>query len=115
VGTGADAPAPSKDERLQRLVQQVRSGSADAAEALADMTDHESWVATARAGGIVPLLALLTAQDPAAGAEAARALRSLMFNDENQVMIAQAGAIAPLVTLVKSGTDGQKGQAGGRF
>ena len=115
VGTGADAPAPSKDERLQRLVEQVRSGSADAAGALADMRDDASRVAIARAGGIVPLVALLTAQDPAAGAEAARALRSLTFNDKNQVLIAQAGAIAPLVTQVKSGTDGQKGQAGGRF
>jgi hypothetical protein len=109
AGTGADAPAPSKNERLQRLVEQVRSGSADAAGALADMTDNESRVAIARAGGIVPLVALLTAQDPAAGAEAARALRSLAYNNvENQVLIAQAGAIAPLVTLVQSGTAGQK-------
>ncbi|KOO24460.1 vacuolar protein 8, partial [Chrysochromulina tobinii] len=114
VGTGADAPpAPSKDERLQRLVEQVRSGSADAAGALADMTDDESRVAIARAGGIVPLVALLTAQDPAAGAEAARALRSLAYNAENRVLIVQAGAIAPLVTLVQSGTDGQKEQAAG--
>ena len=113
VGTGADAPAPSKDERLQRLVEQVRSGSADAAGALADMTDDESRVAIARAGGIVPLVALLTAQDPAAGAEAARALRSLATNAENKVLIVQAGAIAPLVTLVQSGTDGQKEQAAG--
>jgi len=114
VGTGADAPAPSKDERLQRLVEQVRSGSADAAGALADMGDDESRVAIARAGGIVPLVALLTAQDPAAGAEAARALRSLAYNNaENQVLIAQAGAIAPLVTLVQSGTDRQKEHAAG--
>eukprot|EP00900_Chrysochromulina_parva_P019938 jgi/Chrpa1/27946/Chrysochromulina_OHIO_Genome00012928-RA len=111
VGTGADAPAPSKDERLQWLVEQVRSGSADAAGALADMTDDESRVAIARAGGIVPLVALLTAQDPAAGAEAARALRSLAYNATNKVLIAQDGAIAPLVTLVQSGTDGQKQQA----
>jgi hypothetical protein len=114
VGTGADAPAPSTDERLLRLVEQVRSGSADAAGALADMTDDESRVAIARAGGIEPLVALLTAQDPAAGAEAARALRSLANNnDENEVLIAQAGAIAPLVTLVQSGTAGQKEQAAG--
>ena len=114
AGTSADAPAPSKDERLQRLVEQVRSGSADAAGALADMTDDESRVAIARAGGIVPLVALLTAQDPAAGAEAARALRSLAYNNaENQVLIAQAGAIAPLVTLVQSGTDRQKESAAG--
>jgi hypothetical protein len=113
VGTGADAPAPSKDERLQRLIEQVRSGSADAAGALADMCDNESRVAIARADGIEPLVALLTAPDPAAGAEAARALRSLAFNAENKVSIAQAGAIAPLVTLVKSGTDGQKEQAAG--
>ena len=108
VGTGADAPA-----RLQRLVEQVRSGSADAAGALADMRDDESRVAIARAGGIVPLVALLTAQDPAAGAEAARALRSLAINAENKVLIAQAGAFAPLVTLVQSGTDDQKEQAAG--
>jgi hypothetical protein len=68
VGTGADAPALSRDERLQRLVQRVRNSSADAAGALADMRDDESRVAIARAGGIVPLVALLTAQDPAAGA-----------------------------------------------
>ena len=111
VGTGADAPALSRDERLQRLVEQVRSGSADAAGALADMRDDESRVAIARAGGIVPLVALLTAQDPAAGAEAARALWNLAFYDENQVLIVQAGAIAPLVTLVQSGTAGQKEQA----
>jgi hypothetical protein len=103
----AGAPAPSKDKRLQLLVEQVRSGSADAAGALADMGDDESRVAIARAGGIVPLVALLTAQDPAAGAEAARALRCLAFNAENKVLIAQAGAIAPLVTLVQSGTAGQ--------
>ena len=113
VGTGAGAPAPSKDERLQRLVQQVRSGSANAAGALADMRDDESRVAISRSGGIVPLVALLTAQEPAAGAEAARALRSLAVNAENQVLIAQAGAIAPLVTLVQSGTDGQKEHAAG--
>jgi vacuolar protein 8 len=113
VGTGADAPALSKDERLQRLVQRVRNSSADAAGALADMRDNESRVAIARAGGIVPLVAMLTAQDPAAGAEAARALRSLAINAENKVLIAQAGAIAPLVTLVQSGTAGQKEQAAG--
>ena len=113
VGTGAGAPAPSKDEQLQRLVQQVRSGSANAAGALADMRDDESRVAISRSGGIVPLVALLTAQEPAAGAEAARALRSLAVNAENKVLIAQAGAIAPLVTLVQSGTDGQKEQAAG--
>jgi len=111
AGTGADAPAPSKDEPLQRLVEQVRSGSADAAGALADMRDDASRVAIARAGGIVPLVALLTAQDPAAGAEAARALQSLALNAENRVVIAQAGAIVPLVTLVQSGTDGQKEHA----
>ena len=99
------------DAELQRLVEQVRSGSADAAGALADMGDDESRVAIARAGGIVPLVALLTAQDPAAGAEAARALRSLTRIAENKVLIAQAGAIAPLVTLVQSGTDGQKKSA----
>jgi vacuolar protein 8 len=113
VGTGADAPAPSKDKRLQRLVEQVSSGSLDAAGALADMRENESRVAIARAGGIMPLVALLTAQDPAAGAEAARALRSLAINAENKNMIAQAGALAPLVTLVKSGTDDQKEQAAG--
>jgi hypothetical protein len=91
AGTGADAPAPSKDERLQRLIEQVRSGRADAAGALADMGDDESRVAIAREGGIVPLVALLTAQDPAAGAEAARALRSLAVNAKNRVLIAQAG------------------------
>jgi vacuolar protein 8 len=113
MGTGADAPAPSKDERLQRLVQQVRSGSAYAAGALADMRENELRVAIARAGGIEPLVALLTAKDPAAGAEAARALRSLAINAENKVSIAQAGAIVALVTLVKSGTDDQKEQAAG--
>jgi vacuolar protein 8 len=113
VGTGADSPAPSKDERLQRLVQQVRNGSLDAAGALADMRENESRVAIARAGGIVPLVALLTAQDPAAGAEAARALRSLAINAENKKSIEQAGAIAPLVTLLKCGTDDQKEQAAG--
>eukprot|EP00900_Chrysochromulina_parva_P014880 jgi/Chrpa1/23393/Chrysochromulina_OHIO_Genome00027730-RA len=60
VGTGADAPAPPKDKRLQRLVEQVSSGSLDAAGALADMRENESRVAIARAGGIVPLVALLT-------------------------------------------------------
>eukprot|EP00900_Chrysochromulina_parva_P024582 jgi/Chrpa1/6758/Chrysochromulina_OHIO_Genome00009813-RA len=113
VGTGTDAPAPSKDERLHQLVQQVLSGSAYAAGALADMRENESRVAIARAGAIVPLVALLTAQDPAAGAEAARALRSLAINAENKVSIAQAGAIAPLVMLVQSGTDDQKEQAAG--
>mgnify|MGYP000890472750 CR=1 FL=1 len=113
VGMGADSPAPSKDERLQRLVEQVRNGSADAAGALADMRENESRVAIARARGIVPLVALLTAQDPAARAEAARALRSLAINAENKVSIEQAGAIAPLVTLLKSGTDDQKEQAAG--
>jgi hypothetical protein len=112
AGMAADAPAPSKDERLQRLVELVRSGSADAAGALADMGDDESRVAIARAGGIVPLVALLTAQDPAAGAEAARALRNLSVgNDENRGSIAQAGAIPPLVALLQSGTDGQKENA----
>ena len=108
-------PRPSKDERLQRLVQQVRSGSADAAGALADMGDDESRVAIARAGGIVPLKALLMAHEHAAGAEAARALRNLALNAENKVLIAQAGAIAPLVTLVQSGTDGQKEQAAAKL
>eukprot|EP00900_Chrysochromulina_parva_P027522 jgi/Chrpa1/9403/Chrysochromulina_OHIO_Genome00013106-RA len=111
AGTAADAPAPSKDERLQRLLELVRSGSADAAGALADMGDDESRVAIARAGGIVPLVALLTAQDPAAGAEAARALRNLSVDDENSVSIAQAGAIPLLVGLTQSGTDGQKENA----
>ena len=112
AGTSADAPAPSKDERLQRLVELVRSGSADAAGALADMGDDESRVAIARAGGIVPLVALLSAQDPAAGAEAARALRNLSVDhDENRISIAQAGAIPPLVALLQSGTDGQKENA----
>jgi hypothetical protein len=115
VGTGADAPAaPSKDERLQRLIQQVRSGSADAAGALADMGDNESRVAIARAGGIAPLVTLVKSGTDDQKEYAAAALWNLAYdNVENQVLIAQAGAITPLVTLVQSGTDGQKENATG--
>ena len=71
-------------------------------------------MAIAAAGGIAPLVALVTNGTPGAREEAAGALKNLACgNYANKVAIAAAGGIAPLVALVTNGTPGAREEAAG--
>ena len=70
-------------------------------------------MAIAKAGGIAPLVALARGGTDGQKEEAARALRNLACNADNQVAIATAGGIPPLVALARDGSDGQMEAAAG--
>ena len=80
-------------------------GKANAATALQDLARNnaDSRVKIAQAGGIAPLIALLSSGDAAGKEQAAGALWNLGVNDDNKVKIVQAGGIAPLIALLTSG------------
>ena len=65
--------------------------------------DDQNQAAIAAAGGIPPLVALVTSGNDAAKLSAAGALLNLALNDQNQAAIAGAGGIPPLIALVTSG------------
>ena len=70
---------------------------------------EDNQVAIARAGGLAPLVALLSSSSEITAQYAAAALRSLAREQqENQIALAKAGAIAPLVELL--GTDSAETQ-----
>ena len=54
----------------------------------------------ARAGGIGPLLAIVTSRNPHAQAQGASALALSRFNRDNQDSVARAGGIKLLVDLL---------------
>ncbi|CAL1157836.1 unnamed protein product, partial [Cladocopium goreaui] len=73
--------------------------------------NDQNKAAIAAAGGIPPLVALVTSGSDSAKEPAAGALRNLAMNDQNMAAIAAAGGIPPLVALVTSGSDSAKEQA----
>ena len=65
--------------------------------------NEDNQTAIARAGGIVPLVALLSSDSDITAQYAAAALESLARDHtENVILLARAGAIAPLVDLLGS-------------
>mmetsp|Transcript_46654 Transcript_46654/g.92104 ORF Transcript_46654/g.92104 Transcript_46654/m.92104 type:complete len:254 (-) Transcript_46654:739-1500(-) len=97
---------------MEELVAQLMSQSSDgvkenAAGALASHgVNNESGTAIVKAGGVPPLVGLLTSGTDVAKENAARALGKLAVNDENsRKIIAHAGAVPSLETLLNSGTD----------
>ena len=87
------------------------STSADADESPADLAiEHDGGggdrlSAIASAGGIVPLVALVTTGAPLSKERAASALWHLSVDAVNQIAIAKASGIAPLVQLLDDGTE----------
>jgi len=61
--------------------------------------------AIAAAGGIIPLVALVTTGAPLSKERAASALWHLSVDAGNQLAIAKAGGIGPLVQLLDDGTE----------
>eukprot|EP00435_Cladocopium_sp_Y103_P017605 s551_g4.t1 len=108
------------DDEIQNRVQSLRNPKASdrekkkAAESLANLAlkNDENKVAIAAAGGIPPLVALVTSGSDAAKTQAAFALRNLALkNDQNRAAIAAAGGIPPLIALVTSSSDSAKKEA----
>ena len=105
-----DIPKPNMSRRdIERQVALVTNGSAfektEAVRALGNLArvNAASRTAIGRAGGIPPLVALLT-QGPNGGSAAVEALRNLAYNNPaNKVAIVAAGAVGPLVALVRAG------------
>ena len=64
-------------------------------------------------GSISTLIKFVTSGTDAGKENAARALRNLAVNADNQIAIATKGGIEPLIALVKSGTDVGKEKAAG--
>ena len=88
-----------KDERA------VSEAREKAAAALANLAKNfENEVNIVLAGGLPPLIALLSSGTPLAQEYAAAALFSLSFNADNKVVIAQARGVSPLIALLSSGT-----------
>ena len=100
----------TEDAGIPPLVDLLKEASADegayesptrALWHLAATEDNQT--AIARAGGIAPLVTLLTSHSDSTAQYAAAALCSLARDHtENQVALAKAGAIAPLVELLGS-------------
>ena len=83
--------------------------SGDDAEVVEDEDEEESendgLVAIAEAGGIMPLVSLLTSGTVQARENAAGALWHLALDRTNQIAIARANGISPLVTILDDGTE----------
>ena len=99
----------------ERQVALLRNGAADGQEQAARALNFlargnaANQAAICEAGGIPPLVALLT-QGPNGGSAAVEALRNLAYNNPaNKVAIVAAGAVGPLVALVRAG--GSSGKA----
>ena len=94
----------------ERQVALLRNGAADGQEQVAGVElprrprgNAANQAAIREAGGIPPLVALLT-QGPNGGSAAVEALRNLAYNNPaNKVAIVAAGAVGPLVALVRAG------------
>ena len=106
------------DDEIQNHVRSLRNPEAsdrekkEAANSLANLAvNDQNKAAIAAAGGIPPLVALVTSGSDSAKEQAARALENLAPNDQNMAAIAAAGGIPPLVALVTSGSDSAKEQA----
>ncbi|CAL1142550.1 unnamed protein product, partial [Cladocopium goreaui] len=75
--------------------------------------NDQNEAAIVAAGGIPPLIALVTSGSDSAKENAVYALANLAWNDENKAAIAAAGGIPPLVALITSGSDSAKKYAAG--
>ena len=74
-------------------------------------TNDQNKAVIVAAGGIPPLVALVTSGRDAAKEHAVYALAHFSMNDQNKAAIAAAGGIPPLVALVTSGSDSAKKNA----
>jgi len=94
---------------MEELVAQLMSQSSDgvkenAAGALASHgVNNESGTAIVKAGGVPPLVGLLTSGTDVAKENVALALGNLAVNVEHHRVVVSAGAISPLVGLLTSG------------
>ncbi|XP_002981351.2 U-box domain-containing protein 2 [Selaginella moellendorffii] len=107
VYAGGDKVA---DAGIERLVQNLASTDLEAQRSAASelrvMTKNsiEDRNRIAHAGGITPLIALLSSGDAQTQENAVTALLNLSLNEHNKAEIAEAGAIDPLIDVLKSGT-----------
>ena len=104
---------PGVDARLKRLIEQVKIGKSEAATALADMKTDAGRQAIIAAGGIPPLIAMISKGTTEQKTEGGRALMSIGAIADGQVALAKAGAIDPLIKLATTGTTKEKEQAAG--
>ena len=75
----------------------------DEGEGKAPPAPKDRLSAIAEAGGILPLVGLVTSGNPASKERAASALWHLSLDPVNQQAVARAGGIAPLVMLLEDG------------
>ena len=107
---------PPLVELLKAKTLAHTSGSyEDATKALWHLaTTEDNQTAIAKAGGIAPLLGLLTSESGVTAQYAAAALQSLARDHtENQMNLAKAGAIGPLADLLGSDSVATQEHAGG--
>ena len=74
-------------------------------------TESSAQTAVAEAGGIPPLVKLLSGGADSRKENAAGCIRNLSIPEPNRQKIVDAGGVPLLVTLITSGNDGQKEQA----
>jgi len=87
-----ESPAPSLDS-LRRAAMELR---------LLAKHNPDNRVRIAKAGGVRPLVKLLSHADPLLQEHGVTALLNLSLCDENKATIVEAGAIRPLVQALKS-------------
>lgn len=88
---------------LNTLNNESHEEDKDADEETYDNSDQ--LVAIAEAGGIMPLVTLLTSGTTQARENAAGALWHLALDKSNQIAIARVNGISPLVTILDDGTE----------
>jgi hypothetical protein len=87
-----ESPAPSRDSH-RRAARELR---------LLAKHNPDNRVRIAKAGGVRPLVKLLSHADPLLQEHGVTALLNLSICDENKATIVEAGAIRPLVQALKS-------------
>ena len=96
-------------DRMQREECTARHASGGSAVASVELDDDDEefdrLYVIAEAGGILPLVALLTSGGMAAKEHAAAALHHLAKDSDNQLAIARANGITPLVALLDGGSE----------
>ena len=100
------------EEELKKTRRKKLSPEAAAALVLdgGNLDDAEKDQSTSRleliseAGGIIPLVSMLSSTNPVARENAASSLMHLANHPSNQVAIAKANGISPLVTILDDGT-----------
>ncbi len=102
LGDGADAPSTASE--AAPMAEESAAAPSPAPSPAADEAG-DRLSAIAAAGGIIPLVALVTTGAPLSKERAASALWHLSVDAVNQIAIAKASGIAPLVQLLDDGTE----------